>query len=372
MQESVNELRGERDCETPLRVALIGLGGVAESHLAAYVECSDIVVVAGVDPRESRLHEMSSRFGFRAYPDHMTMLRSEKLDIACVLTPARLHREIAEDCATARVHVLCEKPMALTLEDAESMVTACAEQDVKFCYGSSYRYLPAVRTARDMVRQGAVGDVVLMTESVLGGSGLEAYQPMGADHYPKGGPGGSSMGLVDHGIHLIDVFPWIAGARIASVYGKGNVTGAAPDTECVQMTFDNGSMALLLYNEFTYSSALPTEGIFSVGDAWNVDGPAPANTWHQCPTSMQLYGTRGTLRVFPYGNLLFLRNEDGLRQIPVSEPAAPAHFATQIERFVQSIRENEPSPVQGDVGVEALRALFAVYESQRTGKVVSL
>jgi len=93
---------------TKLRVGLIGLGLVAEAHLEAYRDVSQIEVVAGADIREERLNQMAEKWGFRGYTDFELMLRKEKLDVACILTPARYHREVTERVADYGVNIFCE------------------------------------------------------------------------------------------------------------------------------------------------------------------------------------------------------------------------------------------------------------------------
>ncbi len=107
-----------------LKVGIIGLGGVSEAHLGAYQEVSGIEVVAAAEPRQERLDEMSALHGFRGYSDYCAMLETESLDIACVLVPASLHRQVVQTCAEAGVHVFCEKPLANSLKEALDMQKA--------------------------------------------------------------------------------------------------------------------------------------------------------------------------------------------------------------------------------------------------------
>lgn len=356
----------------PLNVALVGLGKVAEAHLAAYCESAEIKVIAAVEPVERRLAELAGRFKFRGYTDLASMLREQKPDVACVLTPVNLHRQIVEDCAAAGVNVLCEKPIAIALDDAERMVSACAHHGVKLCYGSSYRHLPAVVKARELIASGALGDILLMSESAVGGQGSANHASIGNEHYPQGGPGGSGMGLVDHGIHLIDIFPWLADSEIISVMGRGNISACAPVTEYAHMNLANGAAIQLLYNDSTYGSELPAEGIMSHGAAWNVDGYAQANTWHKHPGSLHIYGSRGTLRVFHYGNQVYLRDSSGFRAIPVTIKAPPAQFALQMESFARAIKADKAPAVTGEDGVRALRVLLAIYRSAEKGQLIKV
>jgi len=344
-----------------LKVGLIGLGGVSEAHLSAYAQVAEIQVVAAAEPRPQRLNEMCVLHGFRGYTDYREMLQTENLDIGCVLVPASLHREVTVACAESGVHVLCEKPMAISLIDAQTMVSVCAQQAVKFFYGASYRFLPAIQKAGELIKAGAIGEVTLMTESVVGGSGPEGHVPLGSAHCPQGGPGGSGMGLVDHGIHMIDLFPWLAHSSIVEVTGRGNISGEAPATEYTCMRLASGAVCHLLYNDCTFDTDLPAEGIFSHGDAWDIHGHVPADTWHAHPGCIRIYGTRGSLRIFHYANYLFLHDQDSLRQIPLVNQPPPAQFGLQMQSFARSVREDQPPEVTGQDGINALQALLSVY-----------
>lgn len=353
-----------------LRVGIIGLGSVGELHLTAYQALlEEIEIVAASELDTLRLQHFASHSGFRPYADYLRMLEVEKLDLACVLTPAATHAEITVACARAGLHVLCEKPLAITLEAAQGMITACQKADVRLCYGASYRFLPAIRSARDLILAGAIGDVLLLREQVVTGAGPESHRFMGFAHYPEGGPGGSGMGLVDHGIHLIDTFSWLMDSDIESVFGRGDIAGKNPATEYMLMNFSNGAVGQLVYNDGTFATDLPHEGIFSRGGGWGGKGYVPPGRWATSPGCIHVHGTKGALRIFHYANALFLVTRSGIEEVSLAGRASPAHFASQLKTFVGNIRENQSPEVPGEVGLTALKVLLHAYESFVTGKL---
>jgi predicted dehydrogenase len=347
----------------PLQIGLVGLGEVAIAHLEAYRDTNILKVVAGVEPREERLEHLSKTYGFKPYTSLEAMLGAEQLDIACVLTPVNTHRLCAEKIADAGVHVFCEKPLAITLEDARAMVDYCQAKNVKLCYGSSYRYLPTMLEAKRLLTSGVLGNVLLISESLVGGAGLEQRREMPPVHYPLGGPGGSPMGLVDHGIHMLDAFPWLLGSEIVSATGRGNISGAAPQTEYAVLHFANGATGQLLYEDATFPSDLPSEGIFGYG--WDVDGKfTRGHLWQSQPVTLRVHGTKGALRIFPYANKLFLTTAKGLEQLDVPLEPPPAHFRFQMEAFAESVVQDTSVPVPGEVGVKALEILLDIYAAE--------
>lgn len=344
------------------RIGLIGLGGVASAHLAAYRALDTVEIVSVCDIAQPLADTTAREFGARAYTDYRRLLADGGVDLVLVLTPASTHRVIVAAIAETGFHVFCEKPLAVTLADGEAMVAACERAGVKLFYGSCYRFLPAIVKARELIAEGAIGKVVLMQEQLIGGNGQTAYRELGPVHYPPGGPGGAGMGLVDHGIHLIDVFSWFVGAPPDKVQGRGQIAGVAPVSEFMTMSFPGDASGHLLYNAATYSSGLPGEGIFNGGQGWLADGSiAETGRWEEEPGSISVHGTTGALRIFHYANALFIRNESGLRQVPLEGRPAFGHFATQLEACIAAIRGNEAPPVGGGDGLNALKALLAVY-----------
>jgi predicted dehydrogenase len=268
------------------------------------------------------------------------------------------------ECAEAGVHVLCEKPMALSVAACDRMIEACRRRGVRLCYGASYRYLPAITKAREMVLSGVLGRVLLLREQSIGGKGIEHRQTLGYSHYSRGGPGGSGMGLVDHGVHLIDVFAWMMNSRIRRVLGRGNISGDPQGPEFAVLEYENQALGFLVYEDGTFPSELPGEGVFTWGSGWDVDGPIEAGGWNAHPGCIHVHGTRGALRIFHYANALFHCSPAGTRQIALDSGAAPLNFAAQLTAFAQAIRTGSETPVPGEVGKETCNTLLQIYANQ--------
>jgi predicted dehydrogenase len=242
------------------------------------------------------------------------------------------------------------------------MLRACEDAGVQFFYGSCYRFLPAVVKARELIRDGAIGKVQLLSERLVGGSGLESYAEMGFAHYPRGTPGGPGMGLVDHGIHLIDIVPWLTGSEIRSASGSGTLSGAGPTVEHAVLTMATGAIGHLLYYSATYYTELPTEGRFNEGKGWNLDGTLTSSgQWDAHPGSISVYGDQGALRIFQYANALFFSDRSGLQQIALEGRPPPGHFAAQLRECARCIRTGEDPTVDGRAGIRALQTLMEIY-----------
>ncbi len=348
----------------PMRTGLIGLGEVGQIHLEAYAGSSLVEVVAVAEISAEGRSAAKIAKGITIYASHLAMLQEEELDIVCVLTPAATHAQIACDCADAGIATLCEKPLAHSVAAARIMADHFALKEVKLGYGSSYRHLPAIIKAREMIAAGAIGTVTSAREICITGRGPSAQRPFAAVHYPGGGPGGTGMGLVDHGIHLLDILPWLIGAPVVSAWGRGNRSGAPLQNEFATLHFANGAIGQLLYDDGTWPSALPGEGVFSKGASWDLDGPLPPGRWDSNPATIHVHGTHGALRICYYANALFYQNQTGMREIAITGEPAPAHFRSQIESFAANIASGLLPVPSADDGIRALKILEAIYASE--------
>jgi predicted dehydrogenase len=250
------------------------------------------------------------------------------------------------------------------------MIAACAAAGVRLHYGASYRFLPALRAARELIGGGAIGTVRLLREQVVGGRGAAAQQALPASHYPLGGPGGSAMGLVDHGVHLADAFAWLTGSTVAGAQGAGNRSGDPLTPEHLTLRLANGAVGSLLYDEGTFFTDLPGEGLFSAGAGWSADGYSEGGGWDAHPGCIHVHGTDGALRAFHYANVLVLFDARGMRQIPLRGRAAPGHFTTQIETFADEIAGGLPASCPPEAGLEALQAVLAAYDPPDSGSLI--
>jgi predicted dehydrogenase len=356
-----------------LRVGLIGLGGVAEAHLEGYKQVETIEVVAGSEINSERLAKMAKKWRLKAYSDYREMLAKENLDLACVLTPARNHRGITERIAESGVHVLCEKPLAVSLDDARAMIEICEKKGVKLGYGATWRFFPACRKAKEIIESRRLGRIMLLLETYVGGRGFDHFRDAGPMHYPPGGPGGGGMGLVDHGIHLIDMFSWLTGSPVESVFGRGNYSGQPPATEYLTMNLQNGAVGQLVYNEATIPCEMPYEGIFSWGGGWDINyNLTLGGGWDAQPQNFRIYGTKGALRIFHYANKLFLFEEEKKEQIRLLDRPMPGHFALQMESFARAILDNKSPEATGYDGLRALEVVLAAYQSQETQCLIKI
>ena len=158
------------------KTAIIGCGLMSRNHIRGYLTTGRFEIVALADFHESAMNEVDEAFGIKPkhYTDAREMLEKEKPDVVSVCTWHIGHADWTIAAAAFRPKViLCEKPMADNLGRAEQMIIACQRNEVKLAIAHQRRFLPAYTLAKNLIAEGAVGDVILMTS--IGGQGLPNF-----------------------------------------------------------------------------------------------------------------------------------------------------------------------------------------------------
>jgi predicted dehydrogenase len=204
-------------------VAVIGAGMAGRAHAAGYRSAAtlygaglpEVRLVAVADVNPSFAADTARRFGFeRAEPGWEAVATASDVDVASVVVANPLHREIVEGLLAAGKHVLCEKPMAPSVEDGEAMVAAAKASGRQTGVGFVFRRSPAIAAVRDRLAAGAIGRPLHFNGHYWCDYGCDPRAPMSWRY--KGGPG--SGALSDIGSHLVDLAEFVCGP-IASVRG---------------------------------------------------------------------------------------------------------------------------------------------------------
>ena len=152
-----------------IKVGLIGCGNIGtRAHLPACVHTSEVELVAVCDIIEERVRAAAERSGATAYTDYRKLLERQDVDVVIIALPNDLHAEVSIAAAEAGKHVLCEKPMALTLEEADAMIEAHKAAGTKLMVGQSTRYGAAFKRLLDMLHEGTFGRLVACWSTRLG------------------------------------------------------------------------------------------------------------------------------------------------------------------------------------------------------------
>jgi len=192
-----------RSDDPRIRVAIVGCGLIAQAHIRALQAVEGVEILAVCDRDADRAQRMARLAqGARVYDGLTSLLQDERPDAVHVLTPPATHAELTIQAMEAGCHVLVEKPMALSVQDADSMIAIAREKQVKLCTNHNYLFKPSVLRARQLVDSGAVGKVVhAHTYYGLAGEG-NFYGGAGRSHWAWRLPGGVFTNFLPHLIYL--------------------------------------------------------------------------------------------------------------------------------------------------------------------------
>ncbi len=326
-----------------MRVGIVGAGTMGTVHAAAWVTTgADLVGV--VAKNRASAQPLAEALGVTAYEDYQDLLAT--VDIVDVCAPSDLHKELVLQAAEAGKHVVCEKPIALTVEDGEAMIEACEQAGVRLFVGMVVRFFPQYLAAQRVVAADKIGDLGVMRLKRV------SYQPIGdegwfADEARSGGL------LLDIMIHDLDYARWLGG-EVKRVYARSIRAGeadAAGDYALVTLRFASGAMALVeggwAYPPGVFRTSFDIAGSTGVLE-WRSDDSEPVKT--------------------------FLKDsEDHVARVGVPTSAvADDPFALELQHAYHGIVHDEPFSVTARDALEAVRIAQAARSSLAIGGAVTL
>ena len=315
--------------------ALIGCGGIADAYADAIAGVVDARLVAVVDPAAARAAQLAERTGAVAYAD---LAELPACDAALVLTPPNTHEQIS--CALLRrgAHVLCEKPLAPSVEAADRMLAAARGAGRRLMMGSKFRFTPDVQDARRLLDEGACGDVVLYENVFCSHVDMTARW----NSRPEVSGGGV---LIDNGCHSVDLARYLLGplARVQTQFGRRVQDLEVEDT--ARMLFQSRS-----------------EALGSIDLSWSVH--------KQTDAYVRLIGTAGTVEIGWRGSRW--KPVDGeWRSFGVGYQKVPA-FRAQLQNFAAACR-GEAAPIIDDTDARAsVVVIDCAYRAAREERWVTI
>jgi predicted dehydrogenase len=333
----------------PLRVGVIGVGNIARNHVEGY-RAAGVEVVAIADTVPQTLARRAREWGVEhAFADHRELLALPGLDAVSVCTPNAAHHDATLAAAAAGVHVLCEKPVSLSLAEADEMIEACRRAGVVLAIDHHLRSNPAVERVRAMIEDGVIGRVTFVRLRQAHDWSGDGQVPLGF-RTPAMAGGGT---LLDNGCHLFDLARHLAGP-VAEVYARTATLGydiEVEDTAEVSLRFASGALG-------------------QIETAWTSTG------WDQ---SFTVNGTLGSLEyterdVRPV--LRHLHRGPGEREFAATrvsswEHAGASDHTRAVAAFVAAVRGERPVACTGEDGREAVRLALASYQSATSGLPVA-
>ena len=339
-----------------LKFALVGCGRIAKRHsgLLGMGQIEGAKLVAACDSDATKAADIGRQFSMPHFIDMHTMMRSVAIDVVVVLTESGNHAKHVVELARHGKHIVVEKPMALTLDDADAMIRACDESGVKLFVVKQNRFNVPVLTLRAALDAGRFGKLVLGTVRVRW-CRPQVYYDQDSWRGTWALDGGV---LTNQASHHVDLLEWMMG-EVDSVFAMSATALAnieAEDTAVVTLRFRNGALGVI---EAT-TAARPTD----------LEG------------SISILGEGGTVVIggFAVNEMLTWNfatpqtgDEDVLKKYSVNPPNVYG-FGHQAyyEHVVDCINNNRQHLVDGLTGKKSLELINAIYESIETGKEVSL
>jgi len=328
-----------------MRIGILSFAHLhAEGYLANLRRIPGVEIIGFSDADTERSKRIAQKYGVRWFWTHEDLIAAGP-DAVIVTSENARHRELVQLAAGARVHVLCEKPIATTTEDALAMKTAVEEAGVKFMTAFPMRFSPAVQAAREMVRSGALGQVLAVV-GVNHSENPKHHRSWFVDKELAGG--GATM---DHTVHLADLYRWMFGVEV------GEVTAAISNPFDAEVEVDTAGLLLL-----KLENGVPA----SIDASWS----RPSNYPRWGHLKMEIVGQKGSLLLDAFAGHLHVWRGAGGRGYEWAG-FHPDPNQGMIESFVSSLRAGRQPPVSWNDGFEAMRVALAAYRSAAEGAPVS-
>jgi predicted dehydrogenase len=335
-----------------LRGGLIGCGFFSINHLHAWRDVEGAAIVALCDRDPARLAIVGDQFVIAPrYADAETMLTKEKLDFVDIATTVPSHRPLVEMAARHGVGVICQKPFALSMQDANAMVAACQNAGVALMVHENFRWQSAIQTVGAILRSGEIGEPFWGRASFRSAFDVFSGQPYLAK--------GERFIIEDLGIHILDVARFLFGDVAAATARTRRVNPAirGEDVATIMLDHLNGVTSVV---DCSYATHLAVE-------------PFPE-------TLVEIDGAAGSLRL-AQGYQLVVTNADGVHRRDLSPPLLP--WASRpwhnIQESVQAIQQHwveclragrEPA-TSGRDNLQTLALVEAAYQSAKTRQTVA-
>lgn len=338
-----------------LKIAVVGCGSIAQvRHLPEFEANPNTEIVAVCDIVEERVNKIAEKYNAKAYTSYEEMFVKENVDAISVCIPNYLHAAVSIAGLNAGLHVLCEKPMATSKEEAEAMIAAAKQNGKKLMIGHNQRFVASHQKAKEIIDSGKLGKIYSF-RTAFGHPGPEGWSQDGRDSwfFRKSEAFIGAMG--DLGVHKTDLVRYLLGEEIVEV-------GAFVATAAKEGTDVDDNAVCVLKSE---------SGIIgTLAASWSYVAKEDNSTI--------IYAENGILRleddpefslVAQYKNGETVKYELGKIQSNESGGQTGSHV---IDHFVNCIVKNEEPLPSGEEGMKSLLVILAALESNETKKITTV
>lgn len=318
-----------------LRVGIAGLGEFGELHTMVFSQLPYVEVAMVCSRTESRAQEISCRYKIPSYCTDYAELSAADLDVISVVNFGKDHKDVVIPALEAGKHVIVEKPIADSVEDAKLMIEAAKKSKGKFMVAHICRFMAQYQRPKELIDAGRLGRISMI-------------QACRNNHYSTLAPGKKKNPMRETAIHDIDIALWLAGGKLEASYGfrKYNNSDKEADSCMAMAKLDNGVMC-------------------SFSSSWLRQDAQPAGV----DARMDVIGTKGELHIrMPPDNLVFIDDkehsffnpETTLNPVTIRQTA----LAGEIEYFLKCIMlDKTPDVITPEEALESLKTTIAIDES---------
>ncbi len=335
---------------------VIGCGVISDVHLKAIQAIPEARLVAVCDTREDAARAKADEYGCDYHLNHQELLARDDIHIVNIVIPSGLHARVGIDAARAGKHVICTKPLDVTLEAIDALIAAGEENGVKIAGAYQLRSYPVYLRIKEALEAGRLGRPLYANAFVPWYRTDEYYSDDW--HGTKALDGGGA--LMNQSIHYIDLLLFLMGhaRKVAGfVAALGNAHIEVEDIGNAVVLFESGAHGVIQGTTCTYLGK---------------------------PASFEVHGTKGNviveadeLRLWEVEGEPVERTEATAQVTAVADPTAGletgigAHI-DQIQDVIDSIREGREPKLNGREARRAVELILAIYESSETGQVIEL
>jgi predicted dehydrogenase len=337
-----------------LKVGVIGCGSIASRrHLIEYAANQDVEITAVCDVVACRAEEMALAYGAKAFTEYDDVLQLDEIDVISVCLPNHLHAPVSIAALNAGKHVLCEKPMATSVEEAEEMIQAARRNQKTLMIAHNQRFVASHQKAKQLIESGEIGKIYSF-RTTFGHPGPERWSIDGRSSWFFNKDQALIGALGDLGVHKSDLIRYLLGEVVE--------VGAFVETSAKENTdVDDNAVAILKMESGVIGTLAASWSYVAGGD-----------------NSTIIYGENAILRleddrdhslIVQYKNGEVVKYE--LDKIQTNE-AGGQTTTHVIDHFVDAIKNNKAPLITGEEGKKSLEVILAALDSNKTKKIVNL
>ncbi len=326
-----------------VNIGFVGTGGIARSHARGLSAVPQARIAAAADVSDAAVQDFAAANDVpRVYADYRHVLDNPAMDAVIICLPHALHAEAAIAAAQAGKHVLCEKPLAVSVAECDAVIGACRDANVNLMVGHTHRFIHEHTRAVELMAAGAIGQVLHIHDSIIGAT---RHKDLGWRGVPALAGGGVFM---DNGVHSADRLRWWVGSEVTAITATVGHYGARTEGE------DHGVAHLAFANGVTATMEI------------SLIAPPPLGRCRAVVT-----GADGAMEIATWRHLK-VATADAEEWETHTFPQNRSQFAREDGEFVASILENRQPLVTGEDGKRAVAIVQGIYAASESGQRVCL